>query len=416
MTLALWFLRGLASGLILGAGLAPSAADAHGEAGDPLPPTPGLSVSAAGALRVLDARPAPASTRMDGVLLRGDAGLRPDGAQLEHAVFAAGWRIDTRWGVYASIGIHGSDRMALEAAWLQWRHDGPHVGIWTLNAGRQSPALGAVLAAETHIGAFGLIPLAHRAAFDQHLYDDGLQAGWRRPVGSNQLTLDLGLWSGRSFPGSPSGGKSGPAWSLHAGAIGREWSVDAVWMQVRPIARAANTSPAVGHSHGSPICDERFTEVICFSGRSDVLGGSLRWSGRDAEPRWPVTLTGAGWWRRDSGRLESANGLADYRGRSLGGWFDTAWHLRPEWSLGWREEWLGIAQSLRGDGAMALAREARLQHAQPARRHMLQLAWQPRPWAHVAFDGGEERVAGQRARFVALRLILSGSWSVDGAP
>jgi hypothetical protein len=410
------FIRGAASWLLLMAALAPPAAQAHGEAGDPLPPTPGVSVSAAVALRALNAQPRLGSTRMDGVLLRGDAGADPDGTQLEHGVLAAAWRIDTRWGAYAALGAHGSEPLVLEAAWLQWRHDDEQGAIWTVNAGRQATALGPVLMAEMHIGAYGLMPLAQRAAFDHHQGDDGLQAGWRHPVGGATLALDLGLWRGRSFPGSPSGGKHGPAWSLHAGANARAWSADAVWLQVRPRARAASTSPAVGHSHGSPRCDERFTEVICFAGRADLLGASLRWSGRDAEPRWPVTLTAAGWWRRDRGTLESANGLADYRGRSVGGWLDAEWHLRPEWSLGWRGEWLDAAHWLQGDGAQTLAREARLHYAQPGRRHALQVAWQVRPWARVALEGGEEQVAGQRAQFVALRLVLSQSWSVDGAP
>lgn len=390
------------------AGLVASpSAQAHGEVGDLLPADPGLVLSTQAALRALDARRPLGSTRLDGVLLRGDAGIDPEGLQLEHGQLAAAWRLTPAWGAYAAVGAHGKDPVRSEAVWLQWRHDATNGQAWLLTAGRQSPTLGPVLGAQAHIGDHGLVPLAHRAAWDHGHGDDGLQLGWRAEAGPAELALDLGVWRGRRFPGSAHGGQDRPGASLHAGARWQAWSADLAWLRFDPRARGASTSPALGHSHGTPVCDERFTEVICFGGRTQLLGGSLRWAGAESAARLPVTLTAAGWWRQEQGRLESANGLADYRGRSAGGWLDAAWQWHPRASLAWRHERLDMHHRLDGLGATVLAQEARLQHARPARRDTLQLAWQATPWARLSAEGGEETVAGQRSAFAALRLVIT---------
>jgi hypothetical protein len=386
-------------------------AQAHGEAADPLPAEPGLQVSAQAAVRALGARQSLGSTRMDGVLLRGDAGIDPEGLQLEHAALGAAWRLTPNWGAYLAGGAHGEDPVHVEAAWLQWRHDTAGGQAWLITAGRQSLSAGPVLGAEGAIGPYSLVPLSHRATFDHPGADDGVQLGWRGEAGSADVALDLGVWRGQRFPGSDHGGSKAPGLSLHGGVAWQAWSADAVWLQLRPRARGANTSPALGHSHGSPVCDAGFTDVICFGGRAQVLGGSLRWEGAKASSPWPLTLTFAGWWREDDGTLESSNGLADYRGRTRGGWFDAAWQWHPAWSLGLRLERLEVQHHLHGPGAGLLALEARLQHAKPGHRSTLQVVWQPRPWAMLSIEGGHEEVAGQRTPYATLRLVLTGGWS-----
>jgi hypothetical protein len=171
---------------------------------------------------------------------------------------------------------------------------------------------------------------------------------------------------------------------------------------------------AEGHSHGTPTCDARLAQVVCFGGRAQLLGGSLRWVGEKSQAALPLTLTAAGWWRQDAGSLQSANGRAEYRGRTHGGWLDAQWQVQPDWSVGLRLERLQLQHALNGPGALLIAQAARLTSARPAHRSSVQAAWQAAPWALLSLEAGQESVAGQRARFAMLRLILSHGWQLAG--
>lgn len=378
---------------------------AHGEVDDPLPPDPGVTWDAAAVLRTLKADRTLPSTLLDGYLLQGDAGMDPDGTELEHGALGLAARLNDTWGGRLVIGKHGSEAAEVEEAWVQARHDADNGDVWRLNAGRQRPAMGAALAGAGHFDRFGLMPLASRAATDHHWVDDGLQLRWRRDEVS-RWALDVGLWRGRNFPGSADG-SAVP--SLHLGWGQGPWQADVLWAGFRPQGRGAVVSATAGHSHGAPVCDASFTEVICFGGDSDLLAGSVRWSGQTAQVPLPVTLTAAGWLRQDRGTLESANGLADYTGRTRGAWLEAVWHWRPEWELGWRGERLSASHTLHGAGATLLAQEARFDRYQPVTRNALMLGWQVRPWARLQLETGQENQAGTRARYSALRLLLGGS-------
>ena len=395
--------------LVLCAALLAGQARAHGEVDDPLPAETGLSWEAAAVLRTLQANKPLPSAHLDGVLLQGDAGMDPDGTQLEHGTLGLAARWNDTWGARLVIGKHRSEAAEAEEAWVQARHDADNGDVWRLAAGRQRPAMGAVLAGAGHFDSFGLMPLSTRMATDHHWVDDGLQLAWRREATAN-WAVDLGLWRGQGFPGSAKGA-SAP--SLHLGWGQGPWQADALWAGFRPQGRGATVSTTAGHSHGAPVCDASFTEVICFSGDTTLVGGSLRWSGPAAQNPWPFTLTAAGWLRRDNGALESANGLADLASDHRAGWLEALWHARPDWTLGWRGERLSATHRLHGAGASLLVTEARLQLYQPSRRQALTLGWQVRPWARLHLETGQENVAGTRARYTALRLLLSGSgtWS-----
>ncbi len=400
--------RCLALGLLAACALVATSARAHGEADDPLPAEPGISWDAAAVLRSLNASKALPSTRLDGYLLQGDAGVNPDGTALEHGALGLAVRLNDTWGGRLVIGKHGSEAAEVEEAWVQARHDADNGDVWRVNAGRQRPAMGTVLAGAGHFDRFGLVPLAQRAATDHHWVDDGLQLGWRRHDAS-QWSVDLGLWRGQNFPGSADGGTVP---SLHLGWGKGPWQADALWAGFQPRGRGAAVTGTAGHSHSAPVCDASLSEVICFSGDTTLAGGSLRWSGPEAHSPWPVTLTAAGWLRHDSGTLESANGLVDYAGRNRAGWLEAVWHLHQDWEVAWRGERLSATHALTGAGAALLVNEARLQHYQPSRRQALALGWQVRPWARLHLETGQENVAGTRARYTALRLLLSagGAW------
>lgn len=381
-------------------------ARAHGEADDPLPPAPGLGWEAAAALRTLNADQTLPSNRLDGYLLQGDAGMDPDGTQLEHGALGLAARFNDTWGARLVVGKHGSEAAEAEEAWLQARHDADNGDVWHLNAGRQRPAMGAVLSAAGHFDRFGLMPLAQRMAFDHDWVDDGLQLGWRREAGSMQLRADAGLWRGRAFPGARSG-RLVP--SVHGGLSRGPWALDAMVASFRPEGRGSAIAGAAGHSHHAPVCDTTLIQVVCFGGSSEVAAASVRWSGREAPHPWPVTLTAAGWLRNDTGTLESANGLVDYRGRNRGGWVEAVWHLAPSVELGWRGEHLRASHALRGSGASLLSTETRLNAYAPATRHALMLGYLPKEGVELRVEAGRESVAGTRVNFAALRLVLRAS-------
>lgn len=389
--------------LLVGSLACASAAQAHGEADDALPADPGVVFEAAAALRHLSADAALPSARLSGYLLQGDAGMDLQGTRLEHGTLGLAARLDDTWGGQLVVGQHGSDPAHLEAAWLQARHDTDDAA-WLLSAGRQQPAMGAVLGGAGHLDRFGLVPLAARMAINDMWMDDGLQLGWRRDAGASAWRADVGVWRGRFFPGAADGGSAVP--SLHLGWTQSAWAVDAMAARFKPQGRGSAVAGAAGHSHTAPLCDAALSKVVCFSGSSQLAAASVRWNGREAAQPWPVTLTAAGWLRRESGALESANGLADYRGNNQGGWLEAVWQVRPQWELGWRGERLSATHELNGPGASLLAVETQLTAYAPATRHTLMLGYSPADWADIRVEAGRESVAGTRMSFAALRLVL----------
>jgi hypothetical protein len=380
-------------------------AHAHGEADDPLPPEPGVVLQAAAAVRHLSSSATLPSARLAGYLLQGDAGPSLTGTQLEHGTLGLAARLDDTWGAQLVLGQHGSDPIHTEAAWLQARHDAEEA-VWLLTAGRQQPALGAVLGGAGHLDRFGLVPLAARMAVNDRWVDDGLQLGWRSDSGTSRWQMDAGLWRGQVFPGSAQGGAVP---SLHLGWAQGPWALDAVAARFKPQGRGSAVGGTAGHSHNAPVCDANLTQVVCFSGQSPVAAASLRWSGPDAAPAWPLTLTAAGWLRRDAGTLTSANGQADYHAHNRAGWLEAQWHLHPQWQLAWRGERLSAKQTLTGPGASLLAVETQIKAYAPITRHSLVLAHNPVPWAKVYLETGQETASSHRASFVALRLVLEGA-------
>jgi hypothetical protein len=405
--------RHLAQALIVVCGvLFVTHAQAHGEVDDALPPEPGVRWDAAAALRSLTVDNTLPSTRLDGYLLQGDAGMNPDGTQLEHGAIGLAARLNNTWGARLLIGKHGGETAEVEEAWVQARRDADNGDVWRLSAGRQRPAMGAVLAGAGHFDRFGLMPLAQRAALDHHWVDDGLQLSWRRYRAST-WSVDVGLWRGKGFPGSAEG-----PWvpSLHLGWSRGPWQADALWAGFRPDGRGASVSIAEDHRHGAPVCDARFTEVICFAGRSRPIAASLSWSGLASDAALPLTLTAAGWWRDEDGTLTSANGQTDYRGSSRGGWLEAIWHMSPGWELGWRGERLSASHRLHGPGASLLMREARFDRYQPVTRHALMVGSRLAPWARWTAEVGRESAPGSSHPYAAVRLLLQANGGREARP
>lgn len=405
-----WAAWGLCASLALGSG----AALAHGEADDALPPEPGVRLSAAAAVAVLDSKTELPSQRLRGFLLQGDSGTDRQGLALEHATVGAAWRINDMLGAELTVGKHGSDRAHVESAWVQARHDADGADHWwLLTAGRQRPALGVTMGQGGHFDRFALMPLAKQMATHGDWMDDGLQLGWRQDTGQRRLSADVGLWAGRVFPG----GDSGPVVpTVHLGWGQGPWQVDGFAGWLKPERRGSSVSATAGHSHTAPECNAALKDVACFTGRSTLSGASVVWAGAQSPMVLPVTLTASGWLRDESGSLESANGLGQYRAQNRGLWLQTLWDVAPCWQTGVRLERVWSTQSLTGPGASLVATETGLSAYQPASRQTVLLAWQPHPRLSLNAELGRERGvaalgAGSRpVNFVALRLVARADW------
>lgn len=375
---------------------------AHGEADDVLPAEAGVSVDAAIALRTLRADQPLPSEPLNGYLLLGDAGHDLRKEPLEHAALGLSARFNDTWGAHLAVGRHASDDVHVEAAWLQARYDGD-AAVWLFTLGRQRPTLGPVLGAADQLDRFGTVPLAQRMAVNGDWVDDGAQLSWRAERGARQWRADLGLWRGQAFPGAQDGAVVP---GLHLGLDQGPWSIDGLWAQFRPDGRGSAVQPMQGHRHTAPVCDSALRAVVCFGGRSDVLATSVRWQGAQSVQAWPITLSAAGWIRRETGALESVNGLVDYRGRSAGGWLEALWQIHPRWELGWRGERLMGNHAIDGAGASLIMAETRLNAYRSATRQTLMLGTRASEQVDVRLEAGRESGAGVSVNFAALRVLV----------
>lgn len=382
-------------------GLLAFSAQAHEEA-QAIPEQAGLRLGAALVLADVNARQALPSQRLQGYLVRGDAGVDRRASALEHAVVEAGWRVDSQWSAYAAVGQHDSDPAHAEAAWLRYELDAPADETRTIQIGRMSPQLGPVMSQAGHMDRFALMPLARRVAVDGDWIDDGVQFGGQREFGDWTGYADIGLWRGQAFPGAEG---SSPAPSLHLGTERGDWRGDLFGIALQPDGRGALAqNDRGGHTHNAPDCGTIKTGVLCFSGRTQVMGASLQWQSH----AWPVTLQGAYWLRHEDGTLRSVNGQSDHTATYQGGWLQALWRPRADWELGLRSERIQADLSLKGAGATLLAQEAGLSGSAPVRRNTLLLRWQPHPVVTVSAEAGREAQGGQGVNFTVLRAVFTG--------
>ena len=162
------------------------------------------------------------------------------------------------------------------------------------------------------------------------------------------------------------------------------------------------TLAQAGATGGAPLCNAALKQVICFDGRSDVAGASLRWDSH----QWPVSVSAAGLVRRDSGSLSSANGSAQYRGDNRGGWVDAVWRFHPKAQVGVRAERIEASHSLSGSGASLLSTEASFSAYAPLRRNALMLGWRVSDNVDLHLETGRETALGAVARFSVLRMVV----------
>jgi hypothetical protein len=214
-----------------------------------------------------------------------------------------------------------------------------------------------------------------------------------------QWNVDVGLWNGQVFPGANSGSA---APSLHAGVAVGDWNFDGFVARFEPKGRGAVIASTNGaHTHSAPVCDALLKQIVCFDGGTDLAGASLRWNSH----AWPVTASAAVLQRRDSGTLNSANGVASYVGDNTGMWADVIWRFHAKAEMGVRTERLLAQHSLTGLGATLVANEAGFSAYRPATRTSLMGGYSPNEALDVRVEVGQEDVSGTQSNFVVMRLV-----------
>lgn len=405
--------------LVLTAWLLGAASGHAHEADELIPEQPGLAIGLAAAGGWRHAGQVVPARRLTGVTSMGDTPKDLRGWELEHATVGLGVRWLPRLTTVLAMGIHGDDKAHVEAAWVQLELDDPlsePAGERTLalGAGRGRLPTGPVIGPAGHFDRFGQMPLAKRSAFNGDWIDDGVNLRWQPHLdgGWGWLdTIEIGGWRARRFPGAADA-RIAPL--LHLRARFGEVSLDGFVTRLEPESRGAYVQrEGSGHIHTAPRCDESLRDIVCFDGRVDLFGASLAW-----ETPWPgVRVQAAALLRRERGELFSANGSADYRGRSSGGWIDLLWAPSSRWELGLRQEWLRGRNDIKGIGATRVASDANLLPDDPARRSAVMVAFVPHRHWRISAEIGRESVGGIDSTVVGLRLVWSPApWIVPMGP
>lgn len=355
---------------------------------------PGLRLSAAAAVSLVDADDPIPMARLPGVLGTGVVPDDREGLGIEHATIAADW-LSGPFSAQFALGWHGDGESHVEAAWASASvNDELAIGV-----GRRRMPVGPIITEAGHFDRFGLVPLAKRAAFDEDWISDGINLTWSASD-APAWRVDAGLWWSDEFPVGESR-RMMPV--LHVGGPIAGIAFDAFIASADAPNRGTEISRGSGgHSHGSPSCDQGGLQTVCFDGRVDLAGLSARW----ASDSLPLVLSGAWLTRRERGDLFSASGDSSYRGEIDGGWIEAGWTLGADWQLALRAERVSADNCVSGSGASALAREAGLLDNEASERLALAIGWSLNRSLEAYAEVGQERSGDWDNTYAMLRLVV----------
>ncbi|MFM2119115.1 MAG: hypothetical protein RL722_583 [Pseudomonadota bacterium] len=420
---------GLLAATCLALSLLTPTARAHELGDDPLPATPGVRLGAAAVFSSIWSDVTLPVRRWPGQPGSGQVPSERTGLGLEHGTLDAAWRLSGgegseglgQGGVLA-LGRHGQDPAHVEAAWWrleQGRRDGPLAGRLSLQLGRDRLPLGEPLRNAGHFDRYAQAPLIKRLVLNDDLMPDGLNLAWRRADdharGTRLTGVDLGVWQVRGWPGSRNG-QLAPVLHLQGADNlpslgGLRLTADAFVASLHPQGRgmvAASSSAA--HTHAAPDCRTSLTGVVCFDGRTRLLGGSLQAS----LGRWQFELAALS--QADQGSLYSRRGAASYQGRQQGGWLQAAYRIHPAWEASARAERSVARHSLIGPSADLVAADGGLLPNRPITRLAAQVDWQPMDgltlYAETGTEGNGSGPAAVKDHWLGLRLKINWPGSV----
>jgi hypothetical protein len=375
----------------------------------PVPAEPGVMLQAALAAGHGWAEAAWPAAHLPGILTSGNTPVDRRGWALEHATLAAGLRLSPNWSAAAVAGWHDQDPHHMELAWLQYEAPLDNGDVLELGAGRRALPMGQVLQEGGHFDRFGAVPLVKRATIDGDWIDDGVNVRWQRShtgPWSWLQSVDVGVWRAAVFPGGQ-GADPVPAVHLRLSVAGVV--MDGFAATMRPSPRATRVQSATAaHTHDQPSCSASLVGVLCFDGRTDLVGGSVSSALPSPFNHWRVSSSGL--LRRDRGQLYSLNGDAVYSGTTGGYWTDLVWRMNDQVELALRLEQVRAVQSITGRSAYVVATDAGITGSTRLQRQSLGVAWTPAVGnMRFSLEAGRDRVGQQDVPFQTLRWVWTPS-------
>ncbi|NOT81320.1 MAG: hypothetical protein HOP01_01145 [Gallionella sp.] len=351
-------------------------------------------------LKSLAANRAYPAPRLPGVLESGSARADERNSGLDYAEL--GIKITFTDSLTAKIkgARHGgsSPLSEIEEAWLSAEHT-LQSRPWHAQLGRQQVPLGLQNQQHFHSWAFGIAPLAMRAAINDSWRADGLRVESVEPSG---LNFGAGLWNNSAFPGAPSSGIN--LAHLRLGWKNARTQIEAGYARADVNAgRPLVTLGSAGHTHTLPSCGAITATRVCFNGHADVVAvaGKLTL----ADTWW---LGGEGWLKKESGKLDSIFGTPDYAGTLTGGWLDLGWTPHPQWSVIVRGERVVASHQIAGSNASLIANQAGIADSNRAlKSYGIALNWKPAEAHHIALEHHRENVEVQSNSATLLRYQYS---------
>ena len=317
-------------------------AAATGDTSNPNAFNPSVSVILSGGYAHLSQDPA--SYRLSGYALGGDAGPGSRGFSLSESELSLAANVDPYLAGALTVSMAPDDTLSVEEAFFQTTalSDGLR-----LKGGRHFSGVGYLNEQHAHVWDFIDSPLAYRAFLGGQFGDDGVQLRWLAPI-DTYLDLGVEVGRGRGFPGSDSdrNGAGASAFYAHTGGdvgVGGSWRAGLSYLSASPRARES-----VGMSAGPEASRDLFTGAS----RLWIADFVYKWSPNGNPTRQNLKVQAEFFTRRETGTLVlDADGAAavgplagDYRSQQRGGYAQAVYQFMPRWSTGFRYDRLARGQ------------------------------------------------------------------------
>lgn len=253
----------------------------------------------------------------------------------------------------AVIAEHeGEFEVALEEAFIQTL--GLPYGM-VLKAGRFLPVIGYLNEHHLHQDFFVQRPLAYQAFLGGAFFDDGVQLSTILPI-DTYMEVGVGAFRGRAQPATADDGVGAlTAFARVGGDIGdsASWRVGLSYLGTTPENRVLGAGH--GHGHEEEHEDEEEEEEgheehgdRAFTGDSDTIALDVKyeWSPNGNTTQQKLEVRGEVFYRQEDGVYADEEDSVVFDGKQLGAYLQASYKFHPNWSVGYRYDWLKPEEDL----------------------------------------------------------------------